>query len=117
MDTADPPILASALQYAARGWSVFPCHPQDKRPVIENGLHGGATTDPAQIRAWWTEWPGAMIGVRTGEVSGIWCLDFDCDPEKQLNGIANFEKTLVLPGAVHYSTGVGRGVVQRGSST
>ena len=82
-------ILQAALAYAAKGWPVLPCDPRTKTPVTENGLHD-ATVDEAQIRTWWTQWPGAMIGARMGEPSGVWALDLDRDEEKDLNGFATF---------------------------
>ncbi|MBU1039990.1 MAG: bifunctional DNA primase/polymerase [Proteobacteria bacterium] len=65
-------MLEAALSYAAKGWAVFPC--KDKRPMVRNGFYAG-TTDEAQIRAWWKEWPDAQIAVRTG--SGFWVFDVD----------------------------------------
>jgi hypothetical protein len=43
------------------------------------GCHGslGATTDPEQIRAWWTARPNANIGGATGRESGILVIEAD----------------------------------------
>ncbi|MEZ4871334.1 MAG: bifunctional DNA primase/polymerase [Bdellovibrionales bacterium] len=81
-----------ALKYAEWGWPVFPvfepnddggcscgdsdCNSPAKHPRISGGRNQ-ATTDAAQIEAWWTQWPNANIGIATGEESGIWVLDID----------------------------------------
>src|SRR5687767_14599460 len=75
-------MLDHALAYAARGWPVFPCHPNDKRPRINGPTKGEggyklASTDPEQIRKWWRTWPDAMIGVPTGQAVGAVVLDLD----------------------------------------
>ena len=54
---------------------VFPCNP-DKTPLTKNGFHD-ASTDPEKIGAWWTANPHALIGMPTGEPSGLWVLDID----------------------------------------
>ncbi|MDP9357332.1 MAG: bifunctional DNA primase/polymerase, partial [Chloroflexota bacterium] len=90
----ESPALDAALNYAALGWSVFPCHTGDpttptgcdcrnpecstpaKHPRTQNGLTS-ATTDEAQIRRWWGMWPTANVAVRTGAVSGIAVIDVD----------------------------------------
>jgi len=62
--TIDPMMLDHALDLAGLGWQVFPCRPtgpKAKAPLTEHG-HLEATTDPDQIRAWWSRWPDAMIG-------------------------------------------------------
>lgn len=68
-------LLTAALEYAARGWPVFPCTIQ-KRPRVQHGFYE-ATTEPAAITAWWRQWPRASIGMPTGKVSGLVVLDVD----------------------------------------
>jgi Bifunctional DNA primase/polymerase, N-terminal len=69
-------LLRAALEYAARGWPVFPCKQGGKEPLTARG-HLGASTDPRRITAWWNRWPDANIGVPTGERSGLLVLDVD----------------------------------------
>lgn len=63
-----------ALRYAALEWPVFPCRENDKRPLIEKGLHA-ATTDESMIQQLWRENPRANIGVPCGP--NFWVLDID----------------------------------------
>jgi hypothetical protein len=84
---APPTELEAALEYARAGIPVFPCNPLDKKPLTPHGFKD-ATTDEAQIRAWWTQWPNAMIGAPTGPASGFWVVDTDKDPAKNIDGEA-----------------------------
>jgi P4 family phage/plasmid primase-like protien len=68
-------MLAAALQYAQRSMPVFPCK-QDKSPATPNGFYGAAT-DEAQIRRWWSQQPDSLLGLSTGEASGLFVLDVD----------------------------------------
>ena len=83
MSSCTATLLDAALEYARLGWQVFPCHPTGHQPLDgrkDVQGHGGfhlATTDEAQIRQWWTRWPEAAIGLRTGEASGLFAVDVD----------------------------------------
>ncbi len=55
---------AAAMLYAQAGWSIFPCT-QNKKPMTKNGFKA-ATSDLAQVRRWWAEYPDASIGAPTG---------------------------------------------------
>jgi putative DNA primase/helicase len=82
--SAANPILEAALAYAARGWPVFPCHPETKAPLVPRGLKE-ASAEAGLVRAWWGRWPAAMIGLPLGGPTGLFALDFDpreeTDPE------------------------------------
>lgn len=73
-------ILEAALEYARQGIPVFPCS-ITKKPLTERGFKD-ATTDEAQIRAWWAKHPAAIIGMPTGDPSGISVIDLDHKPNK-----------------------------------
>jgi hypothetical protein len=79
------PLLHAALEYAATGVPVLPLHtptaggcscgradcdrpgkhPRWHRTLLRHGLHD-ASTRPELIRQWWTRWPRANVGLRTG---------------------------------------------------
>lgn len=100
--------LQSALEYAAKGWAVFPVS-QHKAPLTSSGFKA-ATTDPGKITEWWTKYPKAGIGAATGEVSGFWVLDVDGDEgamrlEELQEEHGEFPDTAVAKtcsGGVHY---------------
>ena len=69
-------LLEAALQYAFWGWPVLPLHPGSKLPACTHGVKE-ATTDEAQIRAWWRHHPDRNVGVACGAASGIVVVDID----------------------------------------
>ncbi len=89
-----PEARRAALALGALGLPVFPVHTvtstgqcscgascgrdSGKHPRTPNGFKN-ASTDPDQIRAWWTRWPDANIAVATGSAAGVWVLDIDPD--------------------------------------
>lgn len=91
-------MMEHALNYARAGFPVFPIwepvgvgvcscsygaldvlpngdkHSKGKHPRTPKGL-ADATTDLEQVRKWWTQWPNANIGIRTGDGVGVVDLD------------------------------------------
>lgn len=61
--------LDHALALAQQGYRVFPLRPNKKTPLLPGNWRTLATTNPEQIKRWWTENPDANIGRPTdGEV-------------------------------------------------
>lgn len=75
------PILAAALAIAADGLPVFPCG-ANKAPLTRNGFKD-ATTDPAKLRAMFSNVMAKMIGMPTGELTGIVVVDVDRKENRQ----------------------------------
>lgn len=88
---SDVTPLRLALDYAERGWPVFPCHSPSrsgcscgradcsspgKHPRTANGLTD-ASTDRTTVAEWWRRSPGANVGVVTGRPSGLVVIDID----------------------------------------
>jgi hypothetical protein len=69
-------VLVQALELASSGLSVFPCA-QSKTPVKGSAGFKEASTDPQRVRYLFRRYRGTLIGVATGELSGIDALDID----------------------------------------
>jgi hypothetical protein len=68
-------LLPSALEYAKRfGWHVLPV--AGKIPIVRDWT-SKASTDPEQIRTWWSNDSGINIGIATGARSNLLVLDVD----------------------------------------
>lgn len=67
-------LLGASLWYASKGHPVFPCRPGEKAPATRTGFKE-ATTDPDQIRRWWTQNPAYNIGLPTGHAFEVLDLD------------------------------------------
>src|SRR5574340_1433480 len=100
--------LEWALDYAAKGFPVFPCYrvlrdgrcsckAKDckrigKHPTTRNGVLD-ATTDADQIQRWWGAMPNANIGVATGhelpDGGLLIVVDVDTDTKKGKQGAAS----------------------------
>lgn len=83
----------AARAYIAIGWKIFPCHwitkagicscykgsacgkSAGKHPITTNG-HKNASSDPAAVKAWWTDHPKANIGLPL-DVNGLAAVDID----------------------------------------
>ena len=104
-------FLDAALEYAARGWAVFPLAEGQKVPAVKGGFKV-ATTDPEQIKAAWGHRPNFNIGIATGEVSGgLVVIDVDVDPDKGEDGMERLRTWEItngdLPETVCAETGRG----------
>jgi Bifunctional DNA primase/polymerase, N-terminal len=124
-------LRAAALAYAEAGIPVLPLHaptgkgrcscgrrdcdrvgkhPRWHPRLISAGLHH-ATTDPARIDSWWSAWPTANVGLRTGIVCDVCDID---TPEglRAVQGLLGEEMPTVRTGSGGYHvylapTGVG----------
>lgn len=56
------------------GYAVFPVR-ADKTPRLK--WQSRASSDPTEIAAMWRQCPDPLIGIATGQVSGVWVLDID----------------------------------------
>jgi len=88
------PNCLVALRYAAEGFAVFPmyepapgasgcsckkqqnCPNPGKHPRLKGGFKA-ATTDQGSIRALWSKYPNANIGIATGRRSNLVVIDVD----------------------------------------
>lgn len=122
--TSTTPNKDWALYYASLGQPVFPvyeidsdercsCHRADctkpgKHPRTDHG-YLEASTDPAQIAAWWHDTPQANIGAPTGS-NGLWdVLDIDGEVGRTtMDGLLHFYEDQ-LPDGPRVRTGSGAG--------
>jgi len=75
---------AHALRDALRlNRPAFPCR-ADKRPACPHGFKD-ATADPDKLRELWRQFPGPLVGVPTGTVSGLFVIDIDCAKHDEAN--------------------------------
>lgn len=80
-------FLDTAIEYASRGWAVFPLKVKGKEPLTAHGVND-ATTNFDQIEKWWKRWPNANIGIACGQKSGgLLVVDLD---EKE-NGVSGLD--------------------------
>lgn len=85
---AGTPLPEAARVLATSGLPVFPCAPGGKSPIIRRGFLD-ATSDLAQVCAWWRAHPDANIGIATGTVSGLAVVDVDVH---QIDGFVAYRR-------------------------
>lgn len=107
-----------ALKLVRLGFPVFPCNSgrsnpkKVKTPLVAHGFKS-ATSVLEQVYRWWHEWPDALVGIPTGEISGISVLDGDVDKttgentgEQQIMSLGLVDPRAIIvrtpSGGVHY---------------
>lgn len=70
-------LLEHALEYLEQGLPVFPvCH-ITYEPLVRWKPYQTRLPEPENLIYWWKQWPNAMIGLVTGQLSGLCCIDVD----------------------------------------
>ncbi|MEV6346898.1 bifunctional DNA primase/polymerase [Actinoplanes sp. NPDC051851] len=112
--------LTAALAYARHGIPVLPVHTPDqggacscdrgsrcdspgKHPLLRRGLTE-ASTDPFVIEVWWSHWPRANIGLRTGVRMDV----ADVDSAEGWHGLLHLLGGELPPGPSVHTGGGGR---------
>jgi hypothetical protein len=104
-------LLEAALQYALRGWPVFPlhnmhqgqctcgqpCKSRAKHPRTRTGFKD-ASTDDQVIRGWWSKWPEANIGIATGDRSFV-VVDLDTKEHDGIQAFNDLRDSNIFPGS------------------
>src|SRR5258708_4983154 len=63
--------------YIRRGWSIIPIRTGDKRPLVRWHEFQHRRPSVEEVRAWFSDWPEAGIGIVTGAISDLVVLDID----------------------------------------
>ena len=112
-------IAHVAVQYAERGWHLFPVPPGTKKSYLaakfSDNRKWGATADVEQVKRIFAEFPEANVGIVCGPLSGFFVVEADTLDGHNVDGVSNFnaliEKHGPLPetitahspsGSVHY---------------
>jgi hypothetical protein len=116
-----------ALHYGEREWHVLPLVPREKRPLTAQGLLD-ASPSRRQIIEWWTRWPDANIGIRTGVAFDVLDVDGETaraairdaapeyEPEGPVSATGRGQHWLYLPGHTVNRTGILDKVDWRGTN-
>jgi hypothetical protein len=102
--------MAAARTLGGQGYKCFPCR-QNKRPSTPNGFKA-AETDSEAIGALWHRYPGELVGVATGAMSGVSVLDIDAKHNTARKWWAEHRERL-LPSRVHRTRSGGLHVLYR----
>jgi hypothetical protein len=72
----------AVLAYRARGFSVIPIKPKEKKPIVAWEPYQKEPASEATIQHWFESWPNANVGIVTGAVSGLVVIDVDTPETK-----------------------------------
>jgi hypothetical protein len=90
--------LKKAIEYAERGWNVFPAEVDDnkkksyKSAEHSNGAKWGMTKDTEQIKRDFRQWPNAGVGIPTGKINGFFVVEADTKKGHGVDGIESLRE-------------------------
>jgi hypothetical protein len=96
--------LKAALELAGTGVAVFPCA-HNKHPCTPHGFYN-ASKDASEVRELWRRHADPLVGVRTGEASGLSVLDVDAKHAAARQWFAE-NRDRLLPTRAHRTPGGG----------
>jgi RecA-family ATPase len=122
-ENSSVPTFSEAFSVASQGYPVFPVDPKTGRPfsnlevatlagvAVPPEGEGGfklASTDPVIVKIWADKWPDAQIGIPTGTMTNICCLDIDRKDGR--DGFARCERNgWLIPEAPRETSRSGKG--------
>ncbi len=78
-------LTNAALNYAAKNnFSVIPLQ-KNKKPFFQWSDYQRGKPTAEEIKLWWGKWPNAMIGIVTGQISGLFVVD--CDSQEGFDAV------------------------------
>jgi hypothetical protein len=96
--------LKAALELARTGLAVFPCA-HNKKPCTPHAFYD-ASKDAETVQALWCRHMGTLVGIRTGEASGLAVLDVDAKHAAATQWYAE-NRNRLLPTRAHRTPGGG----------
>lgn len=72
---------SAAIEYLKYGFSVIPVN-SNKRPCLDWKKYQKEKTTVEEIEVWWEMYPGANVGIVTGEISNLSVIDIDSQEGK-----------------------------------
>ena len=103
--------LIAACTLGGMGYACFPCR-RDKRPATTNGFKDAVMGRDA-IEALWRQYPGELVGVATGAMSGIAVVDVDTTKHDAAREWWIKNRARLLPARVHCTQSGGGHVIYR----
>jgi hypothetical protein len=100
----DNTLVRTALTLAEQGLPCFPCL-DSKSPACPGGFKA-ATKNLSQLEGLWKKYPGNLIGVPTGNISGFDVLDID--PRHGGDKWLNENSEFITPTRVHETRSGGK---------
>jgi hypothetical protein len=103
--------LNAAYALGRQGYACFPCGP-DKRPATPHGFKDAATDGDA-IADLWRRFPAVLVGVATGEMSGIAVLDIDAVKHPEAQAWFEHHRERLEPARMHRTRSGGLHLIYR----